>query len=126
MPAKKKIADGRLDPGQHLADLPEFKGARVFAYRWVPDYAADTLRPGDYLLLDPEEGRHYGGTRGKRLKAFLPASELEYRQNDEFVWNPVRPRLLDVQVHRPESADGGKRRHGVAKLDAEVRGLLKR
>lgn len=36
------------------------------------------------MLLDPEEGRHYGGSRGKQLVVRVPAKLLEYRQGDEY------------------------------------------
>ena len=83
-------AVGKLGPGERLSDLigPE----AVYVYRWVPDYAGTEIRPGDYVLLDPEEGRHYGGPHGKRLIARVPAKLLEYRQGNEYKFVGERPK----------------------------------
>jgi len=82
-----------LATGQMLSDkLP----GRIYVYRWVPDYADPTIRPGDYVLLDPEEGRHYGGKKGKRLTARVDTRLLEYRQNDEFVFRGDSPKRAYV------------------------------
>jgi hypothetical protein len=102
---KRSIFVGRLGPGERLSILPEYSGKTVRIYRWVPDYAADCIRQGDYTLLDPEEGRHYGGRKPKRLSAVVPADELEYRQGDEFKWYPSQDRDLSVE------SCAGKRRH---------------
>lgn len=69
---------------------------RVYAYRWVPDYADPVIRPGDYVLLDSESGRHYGGPRGKRLTARVPARALAYRQGDEFIYVGEQPKRAAV------------------------------
>lgn len=83
-------AQGRLGPGDRLSGL--MGDVAVYVYRWVPDYADDVIRPGDHVLLDPEEGRHYGGPRGKRLTARVLARLLEYRQGDEYVYAGAGPR----------------------------------
>ena len=62
----------------------------------INDIADDTIRPGDYVLLDPDEGRHYGGRNAKRLTARVSASLLEYRQGDEFIFVGDRVRRAAV------------------------------
>ena len=81
---------GKLAAGDRLSDL--VGSEPVYVYRWVPDYAADEIRPGDYVLLDPEEGRHYGGPRGKLLIARVPTTLLEYQQGDEYKFRGERPK----------------------------------
>jgi hypothetical protein len=91
---KEMSAQGKLGPGELLSDLVGNKN--VYVYRWVPDYADDAIRPGDYVLLDPDEGRHYGGRNGKRLTARVSASLLEYQQGDEFIFVGERVRRAAV------------------------------
>lgn len=86
----KISAVGKLAAGELLSDLIGLE--HVYVYRWVPDYAADEIRLGDYVLLEPEEGRHYGGPRGKLLTARVSAKLLEYRQGDEYKFVGERPR----------------------------------
>ncbi len=87
---KRFSVQGVLGPGDRLSDL--LGDERVAIYRWVPSYADNQIRNGDHVLLEPEEGRHYGGKRGKMLTAFVKASELEYRQGDEYLFRGIRPR----------------------------------
>lgn len=87
-------AVGKLGPGELLSDL--IGKENVYVYRWVPDYAEESIRLGDYVLLDPDEGRHYGGRNGKRLTARVSASLLEYRQGDEFIYKGERSRRAAV------------------------------
>jgi hypothetical protein len=91
-PPEAFTAVGKLDPGERLSVL--LGDVRVAVYRWVPDYAENFIRDGDYVLLDPEEGRHYGGPRGKMLTAYVRAADLEYRQGDEFI---LHRRLREVR-----------------------------
>ena len=81
---RHRSAVGKLAFGERLADL--IGQEYVYVYRWVPDYADNVIRPGDYVLLDPDEGRHYGGPNGKRLTARVLSNLLEYRQGDEFLF----------------------------------------
>lgn len=81
-------AVGKLAVGDRLSDL--IGQENVYVYRWAPDYAGDEIRPGDYVLLDPEEGRHYGGPRGKQLIARVPAALLEYQQGNEYKFRGER------------------------------------
>ena len=81
----------RLGPGERLSEL--IGDVRVSIYRWVRrDYADLLIRPGDYVLLEPDAGRHYGGGAPVCLTAFVKASELEYRQGDEYLYRGARPR----------------------------------
>ena len=88
------IAQGKLSPGDLLSDL--IGNQQVYIYRWVPDYVDPFIRPGDYVLLDPEEGQHYGGRRAKRLTARVSSSLLEYRQNDEYQYRGLTSRRAYV------------------------------
>lgn len=88
-------AVGTLAPGDLLSAL--IGDQNVYAHRWVPDYADPIVRPGDYVLLDPEEGRHYGGRNAKRLTIRVPANLLEYRQGEEYVF---RGRAKDAAMSR--------------------------
>lgn len=81
-------AVGKLAVGDRLSDL--IGQDNVYVYRWVPNYAGDEVRPGDYVLLDPEEGQHYGGPNGKRLIARVPAALLEYQQGNEYKFRGER------------------------------------
>ena len=94
-------AVGKLAVGDRLSSM--IGEEMVYAYRWVPDYADDSVRPGDYVLLDPESGRPYGGPRGKRLTVRVPSGLLEYRQGDEYVYRG------DVPKRAHASVDGLKR-----------------
>jgi hypothetical protein len=87
--------EGQLGVGDLLSTI--LGNERVYVYRWVPDWAGDELRNGDYVLLDPDEGRHYGGPRGHRLTARVSAAELEYQQGNEFKY---RGRTRRVHVTR--------------------------
>lgn len=87
-------AQGKLGPGELLSDLIGTES--VYVYRWVPDYADDVIRPGDYILLDPDEGRHYGGRNGKRLTARVSSTLLEYQQGDEYIYIGERARRAGV------------------------------
>ncbi len=87
---------GKLGPGDLLSS---FVGKKtVYVYRWVPDYADPVIRPGDYVLLDPNEGRHYGGRKGKRLTARVSTNMLEYRQGDEFIFVGPSPRRAAISA----------------------------
>lgn len=87
-------ARGQLAFGEFLSDL--IGGQMVYVYRWVPDYAPASIRPGDYVLLDPDEGRHYGGRNAKRLTARVSAELLEYRQGNEYLYRGDVPRRARV------------------------------
>lgn len=77
-------ARGELAFGDRLSELI---GERmVYIYRWVPSYAESSIRSGDYVLLDPDEGRHYGGRNAKRLTARVSSRVLEYRQGNEYLY----------------------------------------
>lgn len=87
-------AQGKLNPGDLLSDL--IGKEQVYIYRWVPDYADPLIRPGDYVLLDPDEGRHYGCKRPKLLTARVSSTILEYRQNDEYQYLGLTVRRAHV------------------------------
>lgn len=84
--ALTRLGVGELDPGETLDRLV---GNRwIWIYRWIPSYADLDLRPGDYVLLHPTEGKHYGGRNAKRITKRVRAKELEHRQGGEYKWVP--------------------------------------
>lgn len=85
---------GALAAGELLSKL--IGKVSVYVYRWVPDYADSVIRPGDHVLLDPDEGQHYGGKRGRRLTALVPARDLEYRQGDEYAYRGAARRAASA------------------------------
>ena len=80
---------GTLGVGDRLDQLSEYAGRKVTVYRGVPSYADDALRPGDYVMLDREPVVHYSLPRGRVVSSEVDASDLEYRQGDEFRWLPT-------------------------------------